>query len=191
MDPAQLMDWVNTYMDAMTQLVEQYGGVVDDYAGDGIKANFGVPVARTDEHEIAADAANAVRCALAMSRELERLDVSWQAQHMPTARMRIGITTGEVVVGSLGSANRLKYTSVGDTVNTAARLESFDKEAFEREVDSSTCRILISGETWRRVQGRFRVEELGAHALRGRGQSTEIYRVLDEVREGPDEEAER
>jgi adenylate cyclase len=130
MDPAAHLEWVNEYLMAMSHLVEEHGGIVDDYAGDGIKANFGVPVGRTEEDEIAPDAVNAVSCALAMGRELERLDRRWRDQRLPPAQMRIGIHTGMAAVGKIGSRHHLKYTSVGDTINVAARLESFDRTGF-------------------------------------------------------------
>src|SRR5262245_56319391 len=93
-----------------------------------------------------------------------------------TARVRIGILTGPAIVGSLGSAERLKYATVGDTLNAAARLESFDKAAFDAEAESS--RILLGEETQRRLGGRFRTLALGRHRLRGRGEPLEIHRVL-------------
>ena len=123
------MDWMNEYIETMAQLVMKHGGVVDDYYGDAIKANFGVPLPRLSETEIKQDAINAVSCALAMEAEMRRLHAVWKQQGMPTARMRIGIFTGPAVAGSLGSAQRLKYTTVGDTVNIAARLESYDKDS--------------------------------------------------------------
>jgi len=178
MDPAVLMEWVNAFMAAMAQLVEQHGGAVDDYAGDGIKANFGAPIPRGSEEEVAGDARNAVACALAMGEQMEQLNRRWREQDLPTAKMRVGIHTGPAVVGSLGSARRLKFTSVGDTVNTASRLESFDKEGFERDPSARSCRILIDESTLRLVEGLFEVEPVGHHELPGREGKVSIYRVL-------------
>ena len=91
MDPHALIDWLNTYHEAMAQLVMKHEGIVDEYAGDGLKADFGVPVPRTTEAEIGQDAANAVNCALAMEKELKRLNTFWQEHNLPTVNMRVGI----------------------------------------------------------------------------------------------------
>ena len=172
------MEWIGEYMNAMARLVEQHGGMVNDFIGDGLMANFGVPVARTSEESIDADATNAVNCALAMGRELARLNVRWRERGSPTGRIRIGILTGPAVVGSLGSADRLKYTAVGDVVNTAARLESFDKESFELDPEQSVCRILVGEPTWRRLGDGFRRYCIGSHVLKGRGEPVIIHHIL-------------
>ncbi|MCA9573539.1 MAG: adenylate/guanylate cyclase domain-containing protein, partial [Myxococcales bacterium] len=127
LDPQSLMDWLNEYMEAMANQVSAHHGIVDKYIGDAVMAVFGVPLARTSEAETRADARNAIECALGMERELARLNAHWRAAGLPEARMRVGIFTGPLVAGSLGSANRLNYTVIGDTVNTASRLESYDK----------------------------------------------------------------
>ncbi|HKA16363.1 MAG TPA: CHASE2 domain-containing protein [Myxococcota bacterium] len=183
MDPAELMEWVNEYMDAMTQVIEEHGGFVDDYSGDGIKANFGAPLRHEGGSRVEHDARAGVRCALAMGRALEQLDRDWERRGLPTARMRIGLHTGEVVVGSLGSHERMKYTTVGDTVNTAARLESFQKEEFEAEAANGSgalFRILISGATHRQLGDGFETASVGEHILRGRGEPIAIHRVYAE-----------
>jgi adenylate cyclase len=181
MEPDLLMDWVNEYMGAMARLVEEHGGTVDDYAGDGIKANFGAPVPRSSEEEISRDACNAIECAIAMSEAMQELNRRWEKERRPTARMRIGIQTGTAVVGSLGSDERLKFTSVGDTVNTASRLESFEKEAFASQETIDPCRILIGEDTFRLVTGRFAIEALGEHSLPGKAEKISIYRVCTEA----------
>jgi adenylate cyclase len=170
------MDWIGSYLDAMARLVERHGGFVNDFLGDGLMATFGAPVRRAAEAEIDRDAESAVACALDMAEELERLNERWRRQGEPSARMRIGILTGPVIAGSVGSAAHLKYAMVGDTVNTAARLESFDKAAFDAEPEG--FRILIGEETHRRLGGRFRTRALGAQRLRGKGDPVPIYRVL-------------
>ncbi|HVH18361.1 MAG TPA: adenylate/guanylate cyclase domain-containing protein [Myxococcota bacterium] len=183
MDPTELMAWVNEYMDAMTQVIEAHGGFVDDYSGDGIKANFGVPFAHATPGQVTQDARAAVRCALAMGRELERLCSRWRAEGRPDAMMRIGLHTGEVIAGSIGSARRMKYTTVGDTVNTAARIESFAKDEFEAEVArgaSARFRVLVSEATHEQLGDGFACEPLGAHVLRGRGAALGLYRVREE-----------
>jgi adenylate cyclase len=177
LDPAAVMDWIGAYMDAMARLVEEHGGIVNDFLGDGLMATFGVPLARTREEEIDRDARGAVECALAMARELDRLNESWRAEGSRTARMRVGILTGPAIVGSMGSAERLKYATVGDTVNTAARLESHDKASFAAEPETS-FRILVGEATFRRLGDRFRSEALGPRALPGRDEPVTIYRIL-------------
>jgi adenylate cyclase len=183
MDPRELMEWINEYMSAMTQIIEEeHGGFVDDYSGDGIKANFGVPIRREQAAHVERDARTAVRCALAMGRMLEELVADWERRSLPVARMRIGIYTGDAIVGSLGSRARMKYTTVGDTVNTAARLESFAKEEFEAEAAAggAVFRVLIGGATLRHLGDEFETEYLGEHVLRGRDEPVAIYRVRAE-----------
>jgi adenylate cyclase len=178
MDPQALMDWLNMYMETMAQLVMDHGGVVDDYFGDAIKADFGVPLPRKTETEIGQGAVNAVNCALAMAREMDRLNKLWQEQQFPIMGMRIGIFTGPVVAGSLGSSQRLKYTTVGDTVNIAARLESFDKEVFNPHFVNSSCRILIGETTLRYLGDQFQTERLGEATLAGKDEKISVYRVV-------------
>ncbi len=175
LEPQVLIDWLNTYMEAMADLVMAHGGVVDDYAGDGIKANFGIPLPRQIEKEIREDAIQAVACGLAMGRKMEQLNRVWQENGLPTGGTRIGIFSGPVVAGAVGSSQRLKYTTVGDTVNTAARLESYNKE-FARE---GCWRILVGENTRQYLNDNFAVRFVGEENLKGKNQKITIYQVLD------------
>ena len=177
MEPEQLMSWINEYMSAMAELVEEHGGVVNDYAGDGVMANFGFPLPSESEEAISNDAERAIRCALAMGEMMIELNTSWAARGLKIGRCRVGICTGPAVVGCVGARGSLKYTSVGDTVNTAARLEGFDKQGFTEETPEVAFRVLVSEESWRRTRGLFEVQELGAHSLKGKRGPVEIYRV--------------
>jgi adenylate cyclase len=179
--PQALMDWTNTYIETMTQVVMKHGGMVDDYFGDAIKANFGVPLPRTTEREIKQDAVNAVTCALAMETEMRRLNGLWQQQQLPSARMRVGIFTGPVVAGSIGSSERLKYTTVGDAVNIAARLESFEKRHHEAGFGESPCRILIGESTRRYLPQQFHTDRVGEVAIKGKEQSVTIYLLTGRI----------
>jgi len=178
MGPEQLTTWINDYLNAMAETVERFDGVVDDYAGDGIKANFGFPVPAENEDEITRDAGNAVRCALAMGEEMTRLNAKWRAQGLDQGRMRIGLYTGPATMGAIGGSRSLKYTTVGDAINTAARLETFDKESFASDPEARVSRVLIGGATFDRLGEGFETEFLGEHALSGKRETTRIYRVL-------------
>jgi adenylate cyclase len=174
-----LLNWLNEYMESMASLVTQYGGVVDNYIGDAIKADFGVPVPRTTDDEIHQDAINAVSCALAMRKEMEKLNEFWSAQGSPLVRIRVGIATGPVVAGCLGSTQRIKYTTIGDVVNTAARLESFSKEAPGNNPDS-LCQVLLSEHTAECLEDRFELEPVGTVSLKGKSKGVMVYRLLGE-----------
>ncbi|MDX2232674.1 MAG: adenylate/guanylate cyclase domain-containing protein [Leptolyngbyaceae cyanobacterium bins.349] len=171
--PEILMLWLNEYMEAMTQLVLEHGGIVDKFIGDSIMAVFGVPIARTTPAEIAQDAHQAVACAVKMAHTLDALNRKWAAQDQPTVSMRVGIATGPIVTGSLGGRQRLDYTTIGDSVNIAARLESFDKT-----LGVGLCRILINETTYTCVQDKFAIALLANAQLKGRSESTKIYQIL-------------
>ncbi|MEQ9550783.1 MAG: adenylate/guanylate cyclase domain-containing protein [Coleofasciculus sp. G3-WIS-01] len=168
-----LMAWLNQYMDAMAGTVLDHGGVVDKFIGDAVMAVFGVPIKRTTSEEIAQDAIAAVSCALAMAQKLQTLNQEWQRQGYPQTAMRVGIATGDVVTGSLGNSQRLDYTTLGDSVNVAARLESYDKT-----LDGGICRILINEETYQHLQNQFPTKQIGQVRLKGREQLTAIYQIL-------------
>ena len=180
-DPQAVMDWLNAYMEAMAQQVMAHGGVIDKYIGDSIMAIFGVPLPRTTEAEISRDALNAVNCALAMEQTLIQLNDRWREQELPTIGMRIGIFTGPLVAGSLGSAQRLEYTVIGDTVNTASRLEGFDKELFAPDYLSSPCRIIIGEATLCRLGDQFEAQRVGEASLKGKDQKITVYCVSGRV----------
>ena len=177
LSPTELMDWLNHYMETMAGLVIKHGGVVDDYFGDAIKSNFGVPLPRKTPEEIRQDAMNAVRCALAMRQAMEELNASWSAENAPRVRMRAGIATGSVVAGCLGSAQRMKYTTIGDVVNTAARLESYGKEIPERLIDPY-CQIMVAASTVEQLDGGLTLEPVGALQLKGKSQAVDVFALI-------------
>lgn len=173
MPPEKLMEWLNELLDLMTREVTRHQGIVNKFTGDGIMAVFGVPVARTTQQDIAADAGRAVTCALGMNEALETLNRSWASRNLPVVQMRVGIFTGPVVAGSLGGKNRLEYGLIGDSVNIASRLESCEKNR-----QPCICRILIARETLVHLQNRFEVEPWGPLALKGKQQTVDVYRVM-------------
>jgi adenylate cyclase len=170
----ELMEWLNEYMKAMVNIVRNNKGVVNKFIGDAIMVVFGVPIIRECEADICQDAVNAVGCAIEMGKELERLNLLWAEQQRPTVSMRVGIYTGSLVVGSLGSSQRQEYTVIGDTVNVASRLESFDKN-FDTE---NICRILIGEPTRQCLGDQFEIEALTSVSLKGKVQKLMIYKVL-------------
>ena len=180
-----LLAWLNEYMAEMADLVLAHGGVIEKFAGDGLTAEFGVPEPRTTPAAIAADARAAVDCALAMSRALERLNRRWQARGLPEVGIRVGIHTGPLIVGNLGSAQRMQYSIIGDTANTAARLESYGKDDPRLGSDADHCRILISGATLQHLAATdaraYHVMPVGSLALKGKTQPVAVHRVLPEA----------
>ncbi|MFB2934186.1 CHASE2 domain-containing protein [Aerosakkonemataceae cyanobacterium BLCC-F154] len=172
-DPETLMFWLNDYMKVMSQVVIDNDGVVDKFIGDAVMAVFGVPIPSTTEKEIAKDAIAAVNCAVEMGEKLHQLNQQWQEKGLPIVIMRVGIATGTVVAGSLGSRQRLNYTTIGDTVNIAARLESYNKS-----LQGNSCRILINEQTYQYIKDNFSTEFVECVQLKGREQSVNIYQVF-------------
>lgn len=117
-DPEEMVRILNRYLEAMTQVIEHYDGVIDEFIGDAILTVFGIPEEKAD------DPARAVACALAMQQTLAELNHELVADGLPPLEMGIGINTGPVVVGNLGSEARTKYGIVGAAVNVASRIES-------------------------------------------------------------------
>jgi adenylate cyclase len=181
MEPAELMDWLNEFMDAMATTIMAHNGVVEKYIGDAIMAAFGVPLPRTTPEEISHDARNAVRCALAMGVKMEQLNVEWIRRGLPACGMRIGIHTGSLVAGSLGSADRQEYTVLGDSVNTASRLESYDKDWVDEGMPVNRCRILISEATRSLLGPDFNPIKIGTVALKNKDEPVTIYVVRPEA----------
>ena len=174
--PGETLNWLNEYLGAIASVVLEYGGMVDKYIGDAVMAVFGVPIPHTSEAERLKDAQNAVGAAIAISQKLTDLNQTWMQKGLPPTVTGIGINTGVVIAGSLGSKERLEYSVIGDVVNIAARLESLNKE-----VDGGEYHILISEQTLECLQNKFITEFAGSYALKGRTSETAIYRVLDQA----------
>lgn len=172
-DPEDLMEWLNEYMDAMTEVVVKHGAVIDKFIGDAIMALFGVPLERETQAQINQDAESAIQCAIEMGQALEELNQRWKREGRPMIQMRVGIATGTAVTGSLGGRQRMDFTAIGDTVNVAARLESFDKT-----IDGGICRILISETTQICTEGLFPSRSIGSVHLKGREQPATVYQIL-------------
>ena len=118
LSPEQVVELLNVYLGAMSEVIAQHQGTINEFIGDGILAVFGAPIRREDATE------SAVRCALAMQLEMSRVNPQLAGLGIPPLEMGIGINTGEVVIGNIGSAKRAKYGVVGSNVNLAARIES-------------------------------------------------------------------
>ncbi|AMW29661.1 CHASE2 domain-containing protein [Arthrospira platensis] len=171
--PEQLIEWLNQYLATLTQCVHSHRGIINKFMGDGIMAAFGVPIARTTDAEIAQDAYAAVACALEMRDRLIELNQLWQSQNLPLIEMRVGIFTGPLVAGSLGSRDRLEYGLLGDSVNIASRLESCEKDR-----QSEPCRILTAYQTLVYLPDVFDLESWGFIPLKGKQQLIDVYRIV-------------
>jgi adenylate cyclase len=172
-EPQVLMEWLNHYMEKMVQSVESNQGQVNKFIGDAVMAIFGVPIPSISEQAIQKDALNAVEAALAMREAILHLQDEWREQGLPSLRMRVGVFTGVVVAGTLGSSGRQEYTVLGDTVNTASRLESFDKTL---DADNP-CRILIGDATLNYVKNHILTEPVGKVYLKGKHLPITIHLV--------------
>ena len=110
---------------------------------------------------------------------MQELNVSWKERGLPVCGMRIGIHSGSLVAGSLGSTERQEYTVIGDSVNTASRLESFDKSWVDPE--GSNCRILISDATRQLVDGEFDLIRVGTMTLKNKNEPVTIYSIISQA----------
>jgi adenylate cyclase len=160
--PEEVVAFLNRYLEAMVSCVLDHHGVLDKFIGDAVMAVFGAPVSQGSP---AADALAAVRCAIAMSGALDQLNAMRTAAGSKQIEIGIGVHTGELIAGNIGSARRMEYTVVGDTVNVTSRIEGLTK-TFGR-------RIMISDTTARLVGHQLRLEKVDTVDIRGRtGQIT-------------------
>lgn len=166
LSPRELVALLNEFLSAMTEVIVAHRGMLNRTIGDAILALWGVPVPHP-EHALAA-----CRAALAMQRRLTELNHGWAASGRPVLRMRIGIQTGEIVVGNVGSAARFDYTAYGDNVNLASRLESINK--------LYGTSLVIGEATARRVAGALELRELDRLRVVGRSQPVTIYECVAE-----------
>jgi adenylate cyclase len=150
---------LNEYLGAMVAVITDHGGTVDKFIGDAVMAVFGSPVSRGQRQEARA----AVRCALAMRARLQILNEGWQQEGIERLDNGVGMASGQVMVGQIGSPQRMEFTVIGDTVNLAARLE-----ALTRRVDAA---VLFDGRTCELLAGDagLAVHALGAEEVKGIG----------------------
>jgi adenylate cyclase len=168
MSPSAVALLLNDYLSRMTDVIFKYEGTLDKYIGDAIMAVFGAPLDMPDH------AAQAIRAALEMQ---ERL-AEWNAERKegPAFRIRIGINSGNAVAGEIGSVNKKEYTVLGDTVNTASRLESSVAKPGS---------VVIGANTFTLVEGQFECQPLGSFKVKGKANEVPAYEVLSAKGEAP------
>lgn len=164
--PEEVVALLNPYLEAMTGVIYQHGGTVDKYEGDAIIAFFGEPVSYPDH------ARRSVRAAVDMRTALDDLKARWDrdGNPRPDLEMGIGIHSGEVFVGLLGSAQRINYTVIGDAANLASRLQDLTK--------TYQWPILISESAQRQVQEEFETEFVDSVLVKGKTEPVRTYKVI-------------
>jgi adenylate cyclase len=169
MAPEDLVKLMNEYFTAMTDKVFEHRGSLDKYIGDAIMAVYGAPVGQSTH------AALACRTALEMLTVLDELKTGWQPLGLPAIDIGIGINTGSMIVGNMGSASRFSYTVVGDSVNVASRIEGLNK--------TYGTNILVSEYTYELVKDEFPfAREIDDIRVRGRQQPVRLYELMREER---------
>ena len=164
MTPEEISGTLNEYFEAMTDIVFKYGGTVDKFIGDGLMVFYGAPEPQPDH------ALRCVRAAIEMQLKCRELRGRWEPAGRLPLRVRIGINTGEAVVGDLGSARRMEYTVLGSDVNLAQRLES----------NAPVEGIMISEATYRYVKDEVPIRPLEPIKVKGLDTPVVVYEVLVE-----------
>ncbi|HKC11170.1 MAG TPA: adenylate/guanylate cyclase domain-containing protein [Vicinamibacteria bacterium] len=165
MSPSQVALLLNDYLSRMTEVIFKYEGTLDKYIGDAIMAVFGAPLDMPDH------AARAIRTALEMQERLAEFNAD--RKEGPTVRVRIGINSGKAVAGEIGSVNKKEYTVLGDTVNTASRLESSV---------AKPGMVVIGENTRAAVADLFDCRSLGSFTLKGKEREVAVYEVVGQAR---------
>ena len=160
--PEKVYSIMDEVFEMLIHKVNEFGGTVNKMTGDGVMALFGAPIALEDAPQ------RAIRSALAIQREIARFSDRTKAETGAPLRMRIGIHTGPVVVGSLGNDLRVEFTAVGDTVNLASRMEGLAEPGT----------VYVTEETFKLTEGLFRFEALGERQVKGKEAPVKAYRVI-------------
>ncbi len=166
MSPEKLVTLLNEYLTEMTNIVISNQGMLDKYEGDAIMAVFGAPVEMPEHAELAC------RSALQMQTRLEKLRLQWEKEGKPALHCRIGINSGDMVVGNMGSHNRFDYTVLGDSVNLASRLEGANK--------LYDTKIMIGEETYNLVKDKFVSRPLDLLRVKGKNKPVKVYELIAE-----------
>ncbi|MDP1932421.1 MAG: adenylate/guanylate cyclase domain-containing protein [Gammaproteobacteria bacterium] len=161
--PEKVLTLLNSYLSEITAVIEHHHGVVDKYTGDSVMALFGAPLTRNN------DAQNAIHTALAIQNAMTTLNQANRAAGLAEIDAGIGVHTGLVVAGNLGSQNRLNYTVIGDSVNLSARLEGLTRKYFVPNIVSDTTRQNAPGFVYR---------ELDLVRVAGKREPVRIYEVV-------------
>ena len=161
--PEEIVHQLNEYFSRMVDVLLAHRGTLDKFVGDAVMALFGAPLDDPDHAE------HAVQAALAMVRELQALNAAWTAQGRKTLAIGVGVNTGDMVAGNIGSASIMSYTVIGDAVNLGSRLESLNKQY--------GTTIIISEATRRRLLGHYETRPLGDVVVKGKSQPVAIHEV--------------
>lgn len=164
MTPTELVQFINEYLTELSDVLLRYGGWVDKFIGDAIVCVFNAPRRQPD---------HALRCTMAALEVREKevyLREKWRDRGLPEARTRIGVNTGDAVVGNVGTESRKNYTILGDAVNLAARLEALNK--------SYGTYLMIGEATYEQVKGQVEVRELDKVRVKGKTVPAAVYEVL-------------
>lgn len=159
--PEEVVQLLNLYLKTMTKVIKRYGGIINDITGDGIVIFFGAPVQQED------DTHRAVACAIAMQLAMDSVNQEAQEFGLPSLEIGIGINTGDVIVGNIGSEELAKYTAIGKDVNLASRIESFTVGG----------QILISPSTFADVRSHVRIEGQTQAHMKGVDHPVSLYEV--------------
>jgi adenylate cyclase len=160
-EPARVVEVLNEYFTRVTDVIQDHGGMIDKYIGDAVMAIFGAPISKGD------DAIHAVRSAMQIQELLAEMNRDAGDRGWPELAVGIGINTGMVTAGNIGSPRRLEYTVVGDAVNIASRLMD----------DAAGGQILISHPTAEELGAEFKLTKLRARRVRGRSEPVQIFSV--------------
>jgi len=159
--PEKIVQLLNRYFSAMTDIIFAHGGTLDKYLGDGLMALFGAPTVTPK------DASNAISAAVAMQRRMLSINDELRAEGFPEIGIGIGLHTGEVIVGYIGSERRSEYTAIGDAVNTSSRLES----------NAKAGEILVSEVTAQAARSRYQLASRDPITVKNREQPVPLFEV--------------